>query len=373
MKNKTATLLALTGLAVTALALGGCGDSKDENGERDAETASATARFGKPTLELAQSIAELRGHYIAAKELYAKGDYAGAKVHADHPVEELYKSFRQAVAERDPKLDAEIKRSLDEGVELIAQRAPAEKFDRLVDNTSGPLMDRVLKVAAPKVDPNDPLFRAAMAANIVKVAGDEYTEAVKDGKVKLVAEYQDSYGFVTYCRVLTDGLGSELGSQRTSVGRKLTQLDDGPYATGVEPPQKPKPTATVASGTAAVVEELEDALGSELLLSEADPQEELDQVSAGLKRVVTLYEDGSKTAAVDEAAKVYIDHFEAVEAPLAEANAELMEDLEQQIGVKLPDLLRTNASVAKVKSAVSKIESLLPEARKALNQESDSY
>lgn len=359
-------------LASAAAFAAGCGDdeSSDEQAATTATTASAPqsaeAKFGRATLKLSGSIAELRGHYIAAKELYAAGDRKGAKVHADHPVEELYRSFRQVVAERDPALDKEIKGALDEAVELIDTKAPAARFATRVDETAGTLMDRVLTLAHPDVKPDDPQLTAAVAATIVSTAADEYAAAIPKDRVKLTAEYQDSYGFVQYCKLLVGKLDTELGDQRDAVATTLAALESGPYASKAEPPSKPLPATDVARDVDSLVQSLETGTGSKLLPAEQSPAQELKAVADGLDEALALYERGDKEGALDAAAVAYVDRFEGLEGDLAAENLDLMLDLEKRIALGVRDTMRAGKDAAELERQIAAIKRLLPEAEKAL-------
>lgn len=378
----------LVPLALFAVAGCGSSDSSDDNSDSNSKSAkeeqaatketkangkSAAELYGTETLELGQSIAELRGHYIAAKELYGEHNYKEAKVHADHPVDELYSSFRQAVAERDPELDREIKKSLDRAVKLLDKRVPAAQFNEVVDRTASELMDRVVQVAAPEVDPKDPVFQAATAAGVVSTAGSEYTAAVPKGKVRLLAEYQDSYGFVNYCRLVVDGLENEVGSAKVApVKAQLAELDKLAYSSKSKAPKQPVAATEVRAATADVAKGIEQALGRSLLLANTDVQVELRELASKLDGSVKLYSDGKTQETRDLLSKAYIDNFEDLEGDIAKEDPELMEQVEQAIAVEVPDLVKAKAAPSAVQKKVDQIKRLLPEVEKALGGEGDS-
>lgn len=342
-----------------------CGGTREETRRQAAPPASAEQQFGFSALRLGQSIAELRGHYVAGKELYAAGDFAGAKVHADHPVQELYRSFRQAVAERDPALDREIRDALDEGVALIDRKAPAAEFSARVDKTAGELMDRVLRVAHPGIDPGDPVFTAAVAAGIVDTAATEYEAAVPGDQVKLLAEYQDSYGFQFYCRSLVGGLG-DLGGRRGEIDTAFAGLEQSAYKSRTKAPSSPVAASQVRGDIDKIVAALEAGTGRKLLPTETTPAEELKAIAAGLDQVVALHGQGKKQEALDAAAAVYVDRFEGLEADIGAANPALLTDLERRISTGVRDKITAGAPFAELQAEVTAIKQLLPEAEKAL-------
>ena len=92
-------LTAFALVLVVCVSVAACGDSPEEvaTSDKKPKLANAEQVYGRSAMRLMSSIAQLRGHYFAAKELYAKGDKKGALVHADHPVDDEFQA-RQAHA-----------------------------------------------------------------------------------------------------------------------------------------------------------------------------------------------------------------------------------------------------------------------------------
>ena len=95
--------------------------------------------------------------------------------------------------------------------------------------------------------------------------------------------------------------------------------------------------------------------------------EEIAAVRAGLDQALAEYTGGDAETAAEIVEETYLQHFELVEGPLEEADAELNEQLEDEIREELVDQLESSASVAEIKDLIAEIESGLDEAEAALS------
>jgi hypothetical protein len=95
--------------------------------------------------------------------------------------------------------------------------------------------------------------------------------------------------------------------------------------------------------------------------------EEIAAVRAGLADALAEYTSGDAETAAEIVEETYLQHFELVEGPLEEADAELNEELEDEIREDLVAQIESNASVAEVKRLIAQIEAGLDEAEAALN------
>jgi len=89
-------------------------------------------------------------------------------------------------------------------------------------------------------------------------------------------------------------------------------------------------------------------------------------LAAALDRVVVLYGQGRGDKALDLAAEIYVERFEALEGPIAAKDPELMEEVERGIAVTLRDTIRASGPVSTVRAVVAKIKGRLPAVERAL-------
>lgn len=93
---------------------------------------------------------------------------------------------------------------------------------------------------------------------------------------------------------------------------------------------------------------------------------EIDAVSSGLDKALETYRSGDVEAADTQAGDAYLEHFELVEGPLEEKDAELKEELEDGIRDELRDKIKSEAPKREVADLVAELQAGLDEARSAL-------
>src|SRR3954454_7725655 len=98
----------------------------------------------------------------------------------------------------------------------------------------------------------------------------------------------------------------------------------------------------------------------------AEAREEIGEVRAALDTAVASLKEGDAKAAEDAVSEGYLQHFEKVEGPLEEADAELNEKLEDGIREELRAKIRDGGSVAEVTRMVSDLKADLATAEQKL-------
>jgi hypothetical protein len=93
---------------------------------------------------------------------------------------------------------------------------------------------------------------------------------------------------------------------------------------------------------------------------------EIAKVRSGLDTAMTSYGDGDAKRADAQVGDAYLEHFEHVEGPLEEVDAELNERLEDTIREELRDRIKAGAPAAEVKALVGRINADLDKAEAAL-------
>lgn len=98
------------------------------------------------------------------------------------------------------------------------------------------------------------------------------------------------------------------------------------------------------------------------------PVETLTQVGQLLDRVVAKYAERLPEEALSIVYDTYLTRFEGVEGELIEQDADLVEDLEVDFNVTLPQALENNASVDQVRGIVDAMKTKLNRARTMLEE-----
>lgn len=98
------------------------------------------------------------------------------------------------------------------------------------------------------------------------------------------------------------------------------------------------------------------------------PVETLDEVKLRLDRVVAKYAERLPEEATSIVFDTYLTRFEGVEGDLIEQDADLVEDLEIDFNVTLPQAIERGASVDQVRSVVRAMHSKLDRAKSLLEE-----
>jgi hypothetical protein len=164
---------------------GGEGGEAGTNAEEDA--------FSKMSRDeqLVGRLLLILGHYRVGEELLRAGKPDGALPHFHHPIEEIYKVVKPDLVKRGvhgfkPALDGLMKAS--------EQKQPVEKIMAQLKTARAAVAD-----AMGKVDPawkTSPSFVFDIVVGLAQSAADEYEEAIKDGRIAEIVEYEDGRGFM---------------------------------------------------------------------------------------------------------------------------------------------------------------------------------
>jgi hypothetical protein len=93
---------------------------------------------------------------------------------------------------------------------------------------------------------------------------------------------------------------------------------------------------------------------------------EIDTIKSMLDDALAKYAGGDAEAADEIVGDAYLEHFEKVEHPLEEEDAELMEDLEHAISTEIRDKMKDGAPAAEVEQLITATKGDLDRAKAAL-------
>ena len=112
----------------------------------------------------------------------------------------------------------------------------------------------------------------------------------------------------------------------------------------------------------------EESASSEPATTPAEAITEIGEVRSGLDEALAAYEKGDADAAEQLAGDAYLEHFELVEGPLEEADAELTEELEELIREELRAAIVAGEPAKDVEGLVDEANAGLDEAETALEE-----
>jgi hypothetical protein len=197
--------------------------------ERDVRTAA--------TLEM------MKGHLTAALENATHGQTPLAQAHAAHPLQEDYPELPDALAREHPALDGQLREALTRLPQGLGSQATGANVAQQVKAASE-LLDQAAGALISAETRRTPAFQAGVLSALLDSIAEEYAEAVQDGKVVNLAEYQDAFGFLQRARALHEPLAGRLPAEdRPRLQTLWKALEDA--MPGVMPPASPASSEAV--------------------------------------------------------------------------------------------------------------------------------
>lgn len=203
---------------------------------------------------VALRIEKVRSHLLAASENAAGGRWDLAAVHAAHPAEDM-QPIDAVLSKRDAAADAALRAQLAAIREAVAAGNAAGTIGAAnAVRVAGAIeaADTMLGAAARTIAGErtaDPRFDLAVAAELLEMVETEYAEAVVDGRLVEVTEYQDAYAFLTRARALALSDAGTLGDDAPALRAAVDALAAAMPA--ITPPSAP----TAAERVEALVDE----------------------------------------------------------------------------------------------------------------------
>ncbi|NBJ13027.1 hypothetical protein [Microvirga arsenatis] len=156
---------------------------------RDGEGEGGAAEL-PASLHLARGIAMIRGHLLIGGELIEAGRWKEALPHFLHPEEEIYASLRNDLKAYGVGPFQTTLKALSQTVKAKNKEAYARARATLEERLAA------AESAVLAKEENKPYFVLETALETLQQASDEYEEAVENGRIANVVEYQDARGFV---------------------------------------------------------------------------------------------------------------------------------------------------------------------------------
>lgn len=354
-------------LVLAATIAAACGEPADPN-VQDAGGEVATEHVADAeAVGFAKALAEIRGHHFVSLELYEAGDVEGAAVHAAHPVDELLASVQSELDEHAPEVSDELAASLQAGVDAIAAAEPADAVAAAFDDAAAATEEALAGVAG--ADASSPAFRGSVIALLLATAAHEYEEAVDNNGLRLLAEYQDGYGFVHESRRLYEEIAGDVEAAAIEEAEEIEEAFDvlEQALPSPEAPKKLVDPLEVETAAALIGHELEETVGASPA-EESDPDEIVAEIEELLAQIESAYEAGAADQAAELAAEAYLENYEVIEADVIDKAPDVNEELEPLLGAELRRQIGAGAPVEEISSMIDRAIALLAEALAAISE-----
>ena len=296
--------------------------------------------YTQEEVDFASGLEETLGHFRAMELNLDDRNAELALIHATHPISELYDSLKPQLVATNPALDNTIRTTLEElkdKATVDVSRAQAQA----AINDAKDIIEQARIAVVSQSSIQDPEFQLELIKILLETSVAEYYEAVEDGMIGNMPEFQDGSAFVWRSQVLFEEQRSYLGSKAGIIDDAYADLDVA-YNTRADP-----------SEVDLIVDRILAQIGDD---SEDDLLVYVDTIKTLLQDTKSQYRSGDADLALSSATRAYLDNYEFLEQPLIEADQrELMEEIEVMMREELRDMIRDGASPDDVDAQVDAI------------------
>jgi len=295
-------------------------------------------------LEFAAGLEETLGHFWALEQNLDDKNAELALIHATHPIAELYDAMKPQL--KSVNLDGEVEDiliGLKTKATIDVSRSQAQ--DAIDDGKEVVAIARTAVVGS--YWSNSVESQLYQMSTLLETSIAEYAEAVEDGVIGEMAEFQDGSAFVWRSQVIFNEIKSDIPAHEAEEIEELYEELESAYDARVDPSE----VETLAGG---IIHEISEILGEES--EDAELQSYVDEIRELLTQAKQEYQNGDSDLALSLATKAYLDNYEFLEGPLIEAGErELMEEVEIMLREELRGMMKSGASVSEVNSQIDAI------------------
>jgi hypothetical protein len=218
---------------------------------------------------------------------------------------------------------------------------------------------------------NNPAFNASVVGRLLHVAGHEYDEAVENGTVKAIVEYQDAQAFIYRAHIIFNSSASNINQ---SMAHEVEEVN-GFFSNLNGAVNNKEDPATVETTINGIIHELAEITGlseSQLIGEEVSAAEEQDPIAiinnikSILTQLIAAYGSQDYQRAESIAIEAYLENYEFIEAPIAQRDQQLMEQTEVMLREELRQMIRERVPIEQVEQHIAMINANLYRATELL-------
>ncbi|HXG74644.1 MAG TPA: PEFG-CTERM sorting domain-containing protein [Candidatus Nitrosotenuis sp.] len=306
----------------------------------------------------ASALEETLGHFHALELNLDDNNAELAIVHATHPIAELYDSMKSELQEHDPELDARMQETLT-NLRTKTVGVTREDAQAALDEARALIEEARLFVVGEDLS-NDPNFKLSLIKTLLETSAAEYAEAISEGEITEMVEFQDGSAFVWRSQQIFDEIKDGLPEH------EVEEIDQF-YADlwhAYDERSDPSLVQTLVDG---INHEIDEITGGES--EDEGLHVYFENIEELLADVSKEYANGNTDAALSLATRAYLDNYEFLEAPIAMQDKELMEEIEIMMREELRDMIKQGADASEISAHIDAILEKLEQAERLIPEE----
>jgi hypothetical protein len=315
------------------------------------------------------SIEQIGGHLEQAFINKESGNNTLAQTHSLHPIEEVYSSIEDQLVNQNSTLNQTLSGAL-QNLSSTVTNATLQDFESQVGYVNMLLNNSVQAVVPSSELNNNPAFNASVVGRLLRLAGHEYEEAVANGTIKEVVEYQDAQAFIHRAESIfkssVSRMNQTLAHEVEEVNEFFSNLNGA-----VNNRDDPETAETTVNGIIHRLAEITGLSESQLIGEEAGAEEQdhiaiINNIKSLLTQLIAAYESQDYQGAESIATEAYLDNYEYIEIPLAQRDQQLMEQTEVMLREKLRQMITDRVPIEQIEQHVTMINANLDRAAELL-------
>ncbi|MDE0265578.1 MAG: PEFG-CTERM domain-containing protein [Thaumarchaeota archaeon] len=298
-------------------------------------------------LEFGAALEETRGHFRALELNLDAGNGDLARAHATHPVAELYDSMKPTLAAADPALDRKLGTILGELRDKASTEVSRSEAQSAIDDAKEAVEEARMAVIGADLSAYYG-FKLMLMTTLLETSIAEYGEAVSDGRIAEMAEFQDGSAFVWQAEQILRTMEGDLdGDDYEELVEVFDEINEA-YDDRLDPSE-------IDERTSYLLAEINGILGvtggdEDTLLTY------VDNINMLLEEAREEYNAGNSDLALSHVTKAYLNNYEFLEMPLMEAGErELMERVEVMMREDLRNMIKQGAPASEVSDQIDAI------------------
>ncbi|MGB7559350.1 MAG: hypothetical protein WBM37_12610 [Nitrososphaeraceae archaeon] len=326
-----------------------------------AGTNTTTTGINSTQVDFASNIEQIRGHVNAAIMNKEAGNNSLAKAHTLHPIAEIYSTIEPSISNINSTLNNTLASDLNQFSQMV-NTSSLDEFDKQSQK-----INRVLNQTIQQIIPSEALsnssFNLGVASDLLSIAAIEYGEAVENGTIKEIVEYQDGQAFVSRAQNVFSQASPTLSPEMNPNVEETVQFFSALNAS-IQNKSNPE---VVDRSIRAIIHEIseitginEESLGGQETGTESG--EIISEIRSLLNQTIGAYRQQNYEEAEALATTAYLDNFEFIEAPLAEKDEALMQNTELMLREQLRQLIQDHVPIEELQLHIDKINGNLKNA-----------
>jgi hypothetical protein len=329
-------------------------------------------------VDFVSNIEQIRGHLEQAISNKEAGNNTLVLAHTLHPIEEIYSSIEGQLSNANSTLNQTLSSNLNQ-LSQIAINSTVDQFNTQAQKVNG-LLDQTVEKVVPienrnNNNNNNTAFNLIVVADLLPIVESEYKEAVENGTLKEIVEYQDAQGFVSRAQSVFEQTSSS-PSMKPQLSGKVQKVNEyfSDLNNAIQNKSNPE---VVGTSIIAIIHEISGIIGiteENLEGSQADiePIKVIAEIRNILNQTIQEYKQQNYDEAATLAITAYLDNYEYIENVLAEKDKALMQNIEVMLREQLRQLIQNKVSPEELQQHIDKINSSLDQAEKLLSSSSST-